>query len=200
VPAPGSATRGPASIRAIFAIVTAATALLVAGPSASPVAAECAGVQAIADALLSGNTTVFVGNVVKLDNDNRWATVLVDERWHNADGVPDTAFIHGGPEAGKSGIDQRIFALGRYVFAVTNEGPYYVDSACTATTPWSDDLVQYRPTNVAEGSGSGSGSPLDFLESGSAALAAGLALALLIAVVAYILILRRRKRPPDWMR
>lgn len=200
MPASRPAMRRPMVVRALAAVALAVATLLVASPTASPVAAECASVQAIPDALLSGNTVVFVGNVVGLDNDNRWATVLVDERWHNADGVPATAFVHGGPGEGKTGLDQRIYANGRYVFAVTNAGPYYEDTLCTATTPWSDDLAQYRPSNVAQGSGSGTGSPLDFLASGTAAIAAGLALALVIAVVAYILILRRRKRPPDWMR
>jgi hypothetical protein len=190
----------PAFIRALAAVGLALAALIVPGPAASPVFAQCADVQAIDDALLSGNTIVFVGNVVSTTNENRWATVLVDERWHNADGVPATALVHGGPGAGETSSEQRIYAPGRYVFAVTNAGPNYEDSLCTATTPWSDDLARYRPSNVAQAPNSGSGSPFDFLESGSAALAAGLVLALLIAVVTYILILRRRKRPPDWMR
>jgi hypothetical protein len=200
MPARRPGTGWHAIVRVAAVVALAVAALLVPGPVASPVAAVCAGVQAIDDALLSGTTTVFVGTVVNTENDNRWVTVLVDERWHNADGIPDTVFVHGGPDQGESMSDQRIYTKGRYVFAVTNAGPYYEDNACTATTPWSSDLARYRPGNVAEAPGSGSGSPLDFLESGNAALAAGLALALLIAVVAYILILRRRKRPPDWMR
>ena len=86
------------------------------------------------------------------------------------------------------------------MFDVTNTGPYFEDSICTATTPWTEDLAQYRPTNVAEASGSSSGSPFDIMNSPESCSSPVLILALLIAIVAYILILRRRQRPPDWMR
>ena len=141
-----------------------------------------------------------MGTVVRLENDNRWVKVLVEERWQNADGLPDTVDVRGGPEAGISSLDGPCLHEGRYLFDVTNFGPYLEDTSCTATTAWSDDLARYRPSNVAEAPGSSSGSPLDAVSSSDLVLAAGLVLALLVAVVTYILILRRRKRPPDWMR
>ena len=165
--APRPAMGRPGIVRAVVAIFLAVAALLVPGPAASPVAAACASVQAMADAMLSGNATVFVGTVVNLDNEDRWATVLVDERWHNADGIPDTVFVHGSPEAGVTSSEQRVYAPGRYVFAVTNAGPNYEDSTCTATTAWSDDLARYRPGDVAVAPGTASGSPLDFLSRGA---------------------------------
>ncbi len=174
-------------------------AMVTPGLAVAPVAADCATQATIPDALRSRDT-VFVGTVYSLENDNRWATVLVDERWHNADGIPDTVFIHGGPGPNVTGSDQRVYEATRYVFDVTNTGPYFEDSICTATTPWTADLAQYRPTNVAEASGSSSGSPFDIMNSPELVLVAVLILALLIAIVAYILILRRRQRPPDWMR
>jgi hypothetical protein len=197
--------RGPTTRRAArarigaAALATSFAVLLVPGLTASPVAADCAGPATIQDAQRTGDI-LFVGSVVRLENDNRWIKVLVEERWQNADGVPDTVDIRGGPEAGISSSTQRAYTQGRYLFDVTNFGPFYQDTSCSATTLWTDDLARYRPSNVAQAPNSSSGSPLDAIGSSDLALAAVLVLALLIAVVAYILILRRRKRPPDWMR
>jgi hypothetical protein len=167
-------------------------------PASVALAADCVPAT-VPDAQLTGDV-IFVGTVFKLENDNRWAVVLVNERWQGAEGIPDTVTVHGGPEQGSSTVNDRAYSSSRYLFDVRNLGPYMEDDACSATTPWSEDLARYRPSNVVEAPGSGSSSPLDALSSGDAVLAAGLVLALLIAVVTYILILRRRSRPPDWMR
>ena len=197
---PGSSARLGARARiGVAALALSLAALLVPGLAVAPVAADCAVPATIQDAQRTGDI-LFVGDVVKLENDNRWAKVLIDERWQNADGLPDTVDVRGGPEPGVAGSTDRAYTMGRFLFDVTNFGPYLVDSSCTATTLWSDDLARYRPSNVAEAPGSSSGSPLDAVSSSDLVLAAGLVLALLIAVVTYILILRRRKRPPDWMR
>ena len=197
---PGStARRGARGRIGAVALTISLAALLVPGLATAPVAAACAVPATIPDAQRTGDI-LFVGTIVKLENDNRWAKVLIDERWQNADGLPDTVDVHGGPEAGTEREDQRAYTMGRYLFDVTNFGPYLEDSSCTATTLWSDDLARYRPSNVAEAPGSSSRSPLDAVSSSDLVLAAGLVLALLVAVVTYILILRRRKRPPDWMR
>jgi hypothetical protein len=190
----GSGTRGIGAWRLVVAVALALGAWLV--PASSSLAADCVP-RTIPDAQATPDI-LFVGDVVRLDNDNRWAVVLVRERWQGAEGLPDTVNIRGGPEAGTSTVNDRIYLEGRYLFDVRNLGPYLEDDACSATTPWSEALGQYRPSNVA--GPSASGSPLDLLDSGGLALAAFLVLALLIAVVAYILILRRRQRPPDWMR
>ena len=51
---------------------------------------------------------MFVGTVVGLENDNRWVKVLVEERWQNADGLPDTVDVRGGPEAGIRTLTDRV--------------------------------------------------------------------------------------------
>ncbi len=93
-----------------------------------------------------------------------------------------------------------MFTEGRWLFDVTNAGPYYADSSCSASQPWTDDLSQFRPAGVVQTKGSASSSPLDVLQSNDVVLLAVLVGALLIAILAYILILRRRRRPPEWMR
>ncbi len=197
---PGSTVRRAVRVRVgAAALAIALAALLVPGLTTAPVAADCAAPLTIPDAQSTGDI-VFVGTVFSLDNDNRWVRVLVDERWQNAGGLPDTVDIRGGPAAGIESPTDRAYTQGRYLFDVTNVGPYLQDSSCSATTAWTDDLGRYRPSDVVQAPGSTSGSPLDAIGSSDLALAAGLVLALLIAVVAYILILRRRKRPPDWMR
>ena len=197
---PGSTARRAARARIGAAALTISlAALLVPGFATAPVAADCAVPATIPDAQRTRDI-LFVGTIAKLENDNRWAKVLINERWQNADGLPDTVDVRGGPAAGTSSTTDRAYTDGRYLFDVTNLGPYLQDTSCSATTAWTDDLARYRPSNVAEAPGSSSGSPLDAVSSSDLALAAGLVLALLVAVVTYILILRRRKRPPDWMR
>jgi len=200
MPGPGPTARRTARARiGVAAMAISLAALLVPGLATAPVAADCAVPATIPDAQRTRDI-LFVGTIVNLENDNRWAKVLIDERWQNADGLPDTVDVRGGPAGATSSSTQRAYTEGRYLFDVTNFGPYLEDSSCTATTLWTDDLARYRPSNVAEAPGAPSGSPLDALNSSDAVLAAALVLALLIAVVTYILILRRRKRPPDWMR
>lgn len=169
------------------------------GPRADTAMASCAGTPSIEDAVLFGDVVV-VGSVVKLDNDDRWATVRVEERWRGARDVPDTIEVHGGPEAAAATTTDRTFQLTRYLFVLTPGEGFYVDDACTATRPWTPDLAAYRPAGVSPAPDVVSGSKVTVIDPASIALGAGLLLALLIAVAAYILILRARRRPPDWMR
>jgi hypothetical protein len=168
------------------------------GPGTRVALGDCASVSDIPTAQRSRDA-VFVGDVTRTENDGRWAVVLVAERWQNASGLPDTVTVHGGPEPGTITSADRAFTVGRWLFDATNFGPYLIDSSCSASQPWTDDLAQYRPTGVAEASGSGSSSG-DLFGSTDIVVIAILVGALLIAVLAYILILRRRRRPPEWMR
>jgi hypothetical protein len=183
----------------LAALVLGILAVLTPGLASSPVLADCATIKDVPAAQRSGDA-VFVGDVYRTENDGRWAVVLVDERWQGAAGLPDTVEVHGGPGPGTLTTTDRAFTEGRWLFDVTNAGPYYADSSCSASQPWTDDLSQFRPAGVTESKGSGSSSPLDVLESSDIVLIAVLVGALLIAILAYILILRRRRRPPEWMR
>ena len=97
---PGSTARRAARARIGAAALTISLAALLApGLVTAPVAADCAAPATIPDAQRTRDI-MFVGTVVGLENDNRWVKVLVEERWQNADGVPDTVDVRGGPEAG----------------------------------------------------------------------------------------------------
>ena len=182
---------------ALVALVLGAAAVLLPGLATSAVLADCTTIKDVPAAQRSGDA-VFVGDVYRTENDGRWAVVLVSERWQGAAGLPDTVEVHGGPGPGTTTTTDRAFTEGRWLFDVTNAGPFYQDSSCSASQPWADDLAQYRPAGVAEAPGSASSS--DVLGSSDIFLIAVLVGALLIAILAYILILRRRRRPPEWMR
>jgi len=177
--------------------------VLSAGPMAlvrpAVAIASCAGTPSIEDAVRFGDVVV-VGSVVKLENDDRWATVQVEERWRGARDVPDTIEVHGGPEPDASTTTDRTFQLTRYLFVLTRGDGFYADDACTATRIWTPDLATYRPAGVSPAPGVEAGSKVTAIDPGAIALVAALLLALLIAIVAYIVILRARRRPPDWMR
>jgi hypothetical protein len=184
---------------ALVAIMVALGGWLGAWPGASTAAGSCASVPSIDDALLFGDI-VFVGSVVGLENDDRWATVSVEERWRGADAVPDTVVVHGGPEAGTATSVDRVYQPTRYLFVVSQGAGFLVDDACSATRVWSADLASYRPAAVSAAPAVVAGSIVTVIDPAAIALVAALVLALLVAIVAYIVILRARGRPPGWMR
>ena len=102
-----------------------------------------------------------------------------------------------------TGATSRKYTRGRWLFDVTYGAPYLEDHACSATSPWSEALGPYRPKGVVKFDGTPQDKPFDLFDMfASEALVpiAALVGALLTAVLAYILILRRRRRPPEWMR
>ncbi len=138
----------------IAALVLGAAAVLVPGPSTSAVLADCATIKDVPAAQRSGDA-VFVGEVYRTENSGRWAVVLVDERWQGAAGLPDTVQVHGGPGPDTTTTTDRMFTEGRWLFDVTNAGPYFADSSCSASQPWTDDLSQFRPAGVVQAQGVG---------------------------------------------
>ncbi len=182
----------------VVALLSAALASTV--PVSVPaVAASCASTPSLEDAVLLGDV-VIVGSVVGLENDDRWATVRVEERWHGGRDLPDTIAVHGGPGAGASTTTDRTYQQTRYLFVLTRGSGYFVDDACTATRVWTPDLAAYRPAGVSPNAEVVAGTRVTVIDPSSIALVAALLLALLVAIVAYIVILRARGRPPDWVR
>jgi hypothetical protein len=176
------------------------TGLLLGVPAAAnPVAASCAPIVSLEEALLMADT-VFVGSVTSTENGGRWASVRVEERWKNARDLPDNVQVRGGPEPGTTTSADRVFPLGRHLFVVTRGPGYLEDNGCSATIPWTDDLAALRPPGLTADPGVVAGTQVtEFLLDPYLPLL-GLAFALIVAVIAYLLILRARKRPPDWMR
>jgi hypothetical protein len=181
------------------ALLMAVTLGLAPGPAASPALASCAAPVSIPEAMSMADV-VLVGTVTGTENDGRWATVRVEERWQTRSSVPDEISVHGGPEPGARTSIDKVFAPGRYLFFLTFGRGYFLDNDCTATTPWTQDLAQYRPLGVAPAPAVASGVPAGSGDSVDIVPVAALVAALLIALMSYGLILRARRRPPDWVR
>jgi hypothetical protein len=180
-------------------LVPAIVAGLIPGFEVASVSASCATSPSIEEAVLRGEV-VFVGTVVATENDARWATVTVEERWSGARALGDTVHVHGGPEAGVATTIDRTYLPGRYLFVVRNGPGYLEDDLCTATTPWTADLARLRPAGVTAAPAVASGSPVSSFDPEPFLPVLALLAALLLAVASYVVILRARRRPPDWMR
>ena len=182
----------------IVAGLAVALTVLVAAPSAT-LAACATAPQPAKEAVFFGDV-VFVGTVLRTENEGRWPTVRVEERWKAADGLAETVVVRGGPEPGTATTTDRTYLPGRYLFVVENQGGVLVDDACTGTQAWSEDLAPLRPAGVAPAAVELPTDPLGSLNPGQLAVVAGLLVALLVAIVAYLYVLRARRRPPDWLR
>jgi hypothetical protein len=163
------------------------------------VTARCAALPPVDEAVLLGEV-VFVGTVLRVDNQARWATVRVEERWRGARGLADTVEVRGGPGPGTATSVDRVFGLNRYLFVVTRGPDYLSDNGCTATTVWTNDLARLRPIDVSPAPDVVANVEVTELNLDTFMPLVALALALIVAVIAYLVILRARRRPPDWIR
>ena len=187
-------------IRLMIGLVATLIAVLVPGlASPARVLGSCADPPAFADGLAQA-PVVFVGTVIFLENDSRWVTVNVEERWRGADDLGESVEVHGGGDIGTSTTVDRRYEAQRYLFAVSDGPGYLVDNDCTATSPWSDAFARLRPAGVEAAPGLAVASPIDDVNMDVFLPLAGLGAALVVVVVAYLIVLRSRRRPPDWMR
>ena len=123
---------------AVLVPLLVAVGLVLAGPSSA--LASCATAPRSAeDAVLFGDV-VFVGTVLRTENEGRWPTVRVEERWKGARDLADTVVVRGGPEPGTATSIDRTYLPGRYLFVVSAPGGILTDDACSGTRPWTDDL------------------------------------------------------------
>ena len=184
--------------------VAAAWLVLLAGatalPGARPAAlAACATVPSL-DAAVAEGDVVFVGTVVHLENQDRWATVRVEERWNDARDLPETVVVRGGPDPGTATGQDRTYLKDRYLFAATGGPDVLQDDACSATARWTDDLASFRPAGVTANQDVVNDVAVSEFELDDYLPLIALAGALVVAVVAYLGVLRSRQRPPDWRR
>lgn len=184
----------------VVAFVLAALAFGGSLARPAPVLGACpTAPQPAEDAVLFGDV-VFVGTVLRSENEGRWPTVRVEERWKGAAGLADTVVVRGGPEPGTATATDRTYLPGRYLFIVRNENGVLADDGCSGTQAWTDELAPLRPVGVTPAATELPTDPLGSINPGTLAAVAGLLVALLIAIVAYLYVLRARRRPPDWIR
>ncbi|MES2210214.1 MAG: hypothetical protein V4515_08520 [Chloroflexota bacterium] len=113
--------------------------------------ADCAPPPPLEKAVFSD--LVFVGRVTDIANGGRSAVVEVSEVWRGD--VPTPLTVNGGADPTNPGEDDRMFELGTtYLFVPVQfddlRQAVVVDSVCSSTTPWSDDLARLRPANVGQ--------------------------------------------------
>jgi hypothetical protein len=198
----GTAIGAPAR-RALAVLVLVAAVLGIAGLGVlapTPVLGACATAPQPADEAVLFGDVVFVGTVLRTENQGRWATVRIEERWKGSDGLAETVSVHGGPEPGAATEVDRTFVPGRYLFIVRDDGGTLADDACSGTRPWTDDLAALRPAGVTPAAADLPTDPIGSIAPEDIATIAALIGALLIAIVAYLWVLRARRRPPDWLR
>ena len=122
-------------------------ALWFAGAGAPPVAASCP-VPQPPDEALATSEVAFVGRVVSTANDNRWATVAVDEIWSGPALTP-VVEVRGGAEPGVGTSVDRSYQVGvTYLFLIWLEDGRLVDNACSSTLAWEPTLEALRPATA----------------------------------------------------
>lgn len=114
--------------------------------SSGPVAASCAPIESVEEAIRASDVA-FVGTVVRLSNDGRWATVRVEEVWHGPD-LTAIVEVRGGAAGNVASSVDRTFAMTRYLFAASIADGTLQDNACTATAEWSGELARFRPDSA----------------------------------------------------
>lgn len=197
--------------RLVTVLVSMAAALL---PSASPVYASCAGPASV-ERDIARSDLVFVGNVVGLDNRDRWATFAVEDIWKGNPGGR-TVEVRAGPEDPGGGLlrsssNDRTFQAGvRYlVFALGASGDgasgfygpdaRWSDSTCSSTQPYTPDLGRYRPPSLAGPNGSSTGPqgvrPSAWADDGRAEATGLILLVGAIALTSALLVRRCRAQP-----
>ena len=193
-------TARPSIVALVAAFILVALSLVGVLVRPTPVLAACpTAPQPAEDAVLFGDV-VFVGTVLRTENEGRWPTVRVEERWKGSAGLGDNVIVRGGPERGTATATDRTYLPGRYLFIVRNENGVLADDGCSGTQAWTDELATLRPPGVPPAATELPTDPLGSINPGTLAAVAGLLVALLIAIVAYLYVLRARRRPPDWIR
>jgi len=138
--------------RPLTAGVVIAAALLLPGLTLADtgVAFDCAASPPLEKVVASADL-VFIGTVTETSGDRRSATVTVTEVWRGD--VPSPVTVNGGLDPATTTEDDRIFDVGvRYLFVPVQldglSNGLVVDSGCSSTVPWTEDLAWLRPPEV----------------------------------------------------
>jgi len=187
----------PRSARLLLTAVAMAAPMLGPGPALADIGfvVDCAAPPPL-EMVVTTAELVFVGTVTEVSSDRRSAQVSVSEVWRGD--VPSPVTVNGGLDPAGVAEDDRTFEAGvTYLFVpVGLDGladGLVVDSICSSTVPFTEDLAWLRPPEIGTplaGKPTDPG-PLDFL----APLVMPLAMAALIGGGAFavaLLVGRRR--------
>lgn len=133
-------------MRALSAVLT----MLVLLSSPATAVASCMQPPPLEKAVTSAEI-VFVGTVRATTNENRWATVEVEEVWRGPD-QSVAVVIKGGPAGNTATSVDRSFEIGvRYLFfpSADPEGGL-ADTSCSSTTPWTEAMLALRPADARQ--------------------------------------------------
>ena len=146
--------RRPSAVPRLLAATAVALAGLLAPAAAladtGTIVVDCAPPPPMEKAI-DASSIVFVGQVTATANDGRSATVSVSEVWRGE--VPTPVTVNGGSDPTNPAEDDRTFQVGvTYLFmpaGLDSSGSgQLVDSICSGTTVWTDDLARLRPSDV----------------------------------------------------
>ena len=133
-------------------LVGAAFAGVLALPA--PVTASCVAPPPNGRAVKEADI-VFIGTVTATTNNDRWATVEVEEIW-KGDDIDPIVEIKAGPAdppgpAGVASSADRTFEEGvRYLFFPYRGKKGFTDSSCSNTTRFTPELERFRPTSARD--------------------------------------------------
>ncbi|MHB8509926.1 MAG: hypothetical protein ACYDGR_14985 [Candidatus Dormibacteria bacterium] len=116
----------------------------------SDAAASCAGPPVGLQAALATAPLVFVGTVIGTSDQDRTATVHVDEVW-TGQHLPPEVILRGTPDVGAAAtsVDRHYQSGHQYLFVPASAaGPPYDDNSCTMTREFAQALALYRPATV----------------------------------------------------
>lgn len=136
------------------ALRTLALSLLLAGAAISlrtlPGAASCAGLPVPVAQAIGSAPTVFVGTVTGTADNDRTATVHVDEVW-NGPALPAEVTLHGSPDtsAAATSVDRHYNSGRQYLFVPEGgAGSDFSDNSCSQTAEFDGGLRALRPSSV----------------------------------------------------
>jgi len=133
--------------------VAAGVAALAIVLTPSAVLADCMMPAPVQEAAKT-NDIVFVGTVTETTNQDRWASVAVEEVWRGPD-LPEAVVVKGGTGGDAiSSVDRSYQAGTKYLFfPYPDEQGNLADNICTNTVEWSPDLGQLRPADARQVNG-----------------------------------------------
>lgn len=138
----GMGTRGAVALAVLLASLAVPTAAH----------ASCVGLPSFQRSVDDAEV-IFVGTVTALTNEDRWATVAVEDVW-KGENIPAVLEVRAGPADppgpmhAASSVDRTFRDGARYIFFPYGHPPRFRDSSCSATQIYTDRLAGFRPSGA----------------------------------------------------